>query len=144
MIDKYEETCRPIIVRFTVLKANVTVDYFKVLFRAFDRGFIPSSLLYVCNLTYLQWSVWGLSEGKLGWQTTQKMSKFLKDLKPNHDNCRTVNLIDVGTVLDILSLDKKVGWSNGVEDVEILGLGVPFFRMLISSGVILPFLLNVL
>jgi len=72
------------------------------------------------------------------------MSKFLKDLKPNHDNCRTVNLIDVGTVLDILSLDKKVGWSNGVEDVEILGLGVPFFRMLISSGVILAFLLNVL
>ena len=82
----------------------------------------------------------GLIKEKLGWHTSYKTSQFLNDQKPKYlENCWTLNCIDEGAVLDILSLDNKVGWFGGIEEEEIL-VGVLFgSRCFKRAGEMQPF-----
>jgi len=82
----------------------------------------------------------GLIKEKLGWHTSYKTSQFLNEQNPKYlDNCWTVNHMDDGAVLDILSLDNKVGRFGGVEEEENLE-GILFgSRCFKKDGEMLPF-----
>jgi len=81
----------------------------------------------------------GFIKEKLGWQTSCSTSEILKDLNPKYlDSCCTVNRMDTGAVLDILSLDIRVGRFTGVVDVEFLDGILSISSNFNSSGVIYP------
>jgi hypothetical protein len=47
--------------------------------------------------------------------------------------------VDAGAAFYILSLERRVGWSDGVVDVDSLDDGLSISSSLMRSGVILPY-----